>query len=155
MILKNGKRLDGMGDSMPIGSVIEYNGTDIPDGWEIVSESMVAHPEIYSEEETLIGTWLGEPLYRKVVYIIPTEQYATNYMHGASGMKDLVYLGGYYKRLNSAYKNPLPCTYPNWEAYVYDFREEYFSIKFADNTWTSGVEYCYIIIEYTKNSEGV
>ncbi len=36
MILKNGKRLDGMGDSMPIGSVIEYNGTDIPDGWEIL-----------------------------------------------------------------------------------------------------------------------
>lgn len=36
MILKNGKRLDGMGDSMPIGSVIEYNGTDIPDGWEVL-----------------------------------------------------------------------------------------------------------------------
>lgn len=36
MILKNGKRLDGMGDSMPIGSVVEYNGTDIPDGWEIL-----------------------------------------------------------------------------------------------------------------------
>lgn len=36
MILKNGKRLDGMGDSMPIGSIVEYNGTDIPDGWEIL-----------------------------------------------------------------------------------------------------------------------
>lgn len=36
MILKDGKRLDGMGDSMPIGSIIEYNGTDIPDGWEIL-----------------------------------------------------------------------------------------------------------------------
>lgn len=36
MIIKNGKRLDGMGDSMPIGSIIEYNGTDIPDGWEIL-----------------------------------------------------------------------------------------------------------------------
>ena len=37
MILKNGKRLDGMGDSLPIGSIIEYNGTDIPDGWELVA----------------------------------------------------------------------------------------------------------------------
>jgi hypothetical protein len=36
MILKNGKRLDGMGDSMPIGSIVEYNGTDVPDGWEIL-----------------------------------------------------------------------------------------------------------------------
>ena len=75
--------------------------------------------------------------------------------NAVSGMKDLVYLGGYYKRLDSAFKNPLPCTYPSWEVYVYDFREEYFSIKFAGNTWTSGVEYCYVIIEYTKNSEGV
>lgn len=38
MIIKNGKRMDGMGDSMPIGSIIEYNGTDIPDGWELVEE---------------------------------------------------------------------------------------------------------------------
>ena len=36
MILKNGKRIDGLGDSMPIGSIVEYNGTDIPDGWEIL-----------------------------------------------------------------------------------------------------------------------
>lgn len=36
MILKNGKRLDGMGDSMPIGSIVEYNGIGIPDGWEIL-----------------------------------------------------------------------------------------------------------------------
>lgn len=36
MILKNGKRIDGLGDNMPIGSVIEYNGTDIPDGWEVL-----------------------------------------------------------------------------------------------------------------------
>lgn len=36
MIIRNGKRLDGMGDSMPIGSIVEYNGTDIPDGWEIL-----------------------------------------------------------------------------------------------------------------------
>jgi hypothetical protein len=36
MILKNGKRIDGLGDNMPIGSIIEYNGTDIPDGWEIL-----------------------------------------------------------------------------------------------------------------------
>lgn len=36
MILKNGKRIDGLGDNMPIGSIVEYNGTNIPDGWEIL-----------------------------------------------------------------------------------------------------------------------
>lgn len=63
MILKNGKRLDGMGDSMPIGSVIEYNGTDIPDGWEILPDE---EGDIYSEEEHKIGRWInGKPIYRK------------------------------------------------------------------------------------------
>ncbi len=38
MIIKNGKRIDGLGDSMPIGSIIEYGGTNIPDGWEEVLE---------------------------------------------------------------------------------------------------------------------
>ena len=154
MILKNGKRLDGMGDSMPIGSIIEYNGDSIPEGWEIVTEEeeeIEENTNTYDLEEILIGTWMGQPLYRKVLYVVPAEQYATTYKHNAD-LKDLVYLGGYYKRTGSAYKNPLPCTYPNWEAYVYDFREDYFSLRFADNTWNSGIEHCYIIIEYTKNN---
>lgn len=50
MILKNGKRLDGMGDSMPIGSIVEYNGTDIPDGWEILPGD--ANVYIGAEEPT-------------------------------------------------------------------------------------------------------
>ena len=50
MILKNGKRIDGMGDSMPIGSIIEYNGTDIPDGWEILPGD--ANVYIGAEEPT-------------------------------------------------------------------------------------------------------
>lgn len=70
MILKNGKRIDGMGDSMPIGSIVEYNGTDIPDGWEILPEA--EEKNIYSQEEVRIGTWLGKPLYRKVIQIQPT-----------------------------------------------------------------------------------
>ena len=64
MILKNGKRIDGMGDSMPIGSVIEYNGTDIPDGWEVLPAEGV---EIYSTTETLIGTYANRPLYRIIL----------------------------------------------------------------------------------------
>lgn len=50
MILKDGKRIDGMGDSMPIGSIIEYNGTDIPEGWEILPED--ANVYVGAEEPT-------------------------------------------------------------------------------------------------------
>jgi hypothetical protein len=38
MIIKDGKRIDGLGDSMPIGSIVEIAGMEIPDGWEEVFE---------------------------------------------------------------------------------------------------------------------
>ena len=59
MILKNGKRLDGIGDSMPIGSIIEYNGTDIPDGWEVISEPMNSSKAVFSLNNKTyeLGSW--------------------------------------------------------------------------------------------------
>lgn len=56
MILKNGKRIDGLGDSMPIGSIVEYNGTDIPDGWEQVAESIDNSVAIFSIGEITYET---------------------------------------------------------------------------------------------------
>jgi hypothetical protein len=47
MIIKNGKRLDGMGDSMPIGSIIEFDGTEIPDGYEVVADEVI----LYNNEQ--------------------------------------------------------------------------------------------------------
>lgn len=47
MIIKNGKRLDGMGDSMPIGSIIEFDGTEVPDGYEVVADEVI----LYSNEQ--------------------------------------------------------------------------------------------------------
>lgn len=38
MIIKDGKRIDGLGDSMPIGSIVEIAGMEVPDGWEEVLE---------------------------------------------------------------------------------------------------------------------
>ena len=60
MILKNGKRIDGMGDSMPIGSIIEYNGTDIPDGWEEVIEDNLEDSSMVltiNDKEYNLGSW--------------------------------------------------------------------------------------------------
>lgn len=66
MILKNGKRLDGMGDSMPIGSIVEYNGTDIPDGWELIEETNIGKSLISisggGEKTYTIGAWVWTPL---------------------------------------------------------------------------------------------
>jgi hypothetical protein len=48
--------------------------------------------------------------------------------------------------------NPLPCTYPAWEAYLYDLKGATYSMRFSDNTWNSGIDHCYVVIEYTKNN---
>lgn len=47
MILKNGKRVDGIADALPIGSIIEYDGNIIPDGYEIVADEVI----LYNNEQ--------------------------------------------------------------------------------------------------------
>jgi len=57
MIIKDGKRIDGLGDSMPIGSIIEYDGTNVPDGWEVLTEN--ANVYVGSEQPTEEqGIWI-------------------------------------------------------------------------------------------------
>lgn len=59
MILKNGKRIDGIGDSMPIGSIIEYNGMEIPDGWEQFEEELNSSTAVFSLDNKTydLGSW--------------------------------------------------------------------------------------------------
>lgn len=86
MILKNGKRVDGIADALPIGSVIEYNGTDIPDGWEVLPEEPNIDNSKYETQEHRIGTWIdGKPLYRKTISF--TTSWNTSYEF-AHGIKD-------------------------------------------------------------------
>lgn len=55
------------GDTLPIGSEVDYTGTDIPAGWEVVDS--------YSTSEVNTGqTWIdGKPIYRKVIDITDTK----------------------------------------------------------------------------------
>lgn len=50
-------------DELPVGSVIDFDGTDIPAGWEEVEAT-----DNYSTEETFTGKyWIdGKKIYRKV-----------------------------------------------------------------------------------------
>ena len=51
-------------DALPIGSVLLYDGENIPEGYEEVRDYIPT----YSTEETKVGTWIdGKPLYRKVL----------------------------------------------------------------------------------------
>lgn len=53
-------------DGLPVGSEIDFDGTEIPDGFVQVDD-----PSIYSSEEVVIGTWFGKKLYRKTLYKSP------------------------------------------------------------------------------------
>ena len=52
---------NAVGDTLPIGAIVEYDGTTVPTNWEKVND--------YSTEEVKTGeTWIdGKPIYRKVV----------------------------------------------------------------------------------------
>ena len=52
-------------DALPVGSIIDYSGTTVPEGYEEVPD-----PSVYSTEEKVIGTWIdGKPIYRKTFYL--------------------------------------------------------------------------------------
>ena len=131
------------------------------DGYKIYTKNKLGtYDKIYDSTETdqytyaerRIGTWVnGEPLYRKVIKVVPAAQHYTDYPHGIErGPKDMIKFYGYYRRTSSQYMNPLPCTYPAWEAYLYDLKGATYSMRFSDNVWNSGIDYCYVVIEYTK-----
>lgn len=52
---------NAVGDTLPIGTIVEYDGTTVPTNWEKVND--------YSTEEVKTGeTWIdGKPIYRKVI----------------------------------------------------------------------------------------
>lgn len=57
-----GNRIDAMGgDSLPIGAIFDYDGNTVPSGYEEVQDD-----NVFSSEETVIGTWFDKPLYRRV-----------------------------------------------------------------------------------------
>lgn len=54
---------NAVGDTLPIGAIVEYDGTTVPTNWEKVND--------YSTEEVRTGkTWIdGKPLYRKTIVL--------------------------------------------------------------------------------------
>ena len=63
---KNGEWKDigfKVADTLPVGSIVDFNGSEVPSGWEEVTDT-----KIYTEEEQVVGAWIdGKPLYRKVL----------------------------------------------------------------------------------------
>ena len=130
-------------DTMPIGSEVEYDGNEVPLGWEKVDNEPV-----YSDTETVCGTWIdGKPIYRKVFNITSPQQSNTDYVDVSSlNIDKVVNLTGFYK--NSSGFFPIP---------LYDSASSYAVFFVSSSNYIRGriwsADYAYIILEYTKTTD--
>ena len=80
-------------DNLPIGTIVNYDGEEIPYGYEEVEDYL----PIYSNKEKVVGTWVdGTPIYRSFVSGRFTETYADSYWYTPkiNGCKRIVDYGG-------------------------------------------------------------
>lgn len=147
-------------DELPIGTVVKYNGAEVPDGWEEVVEEP---REIYIASETVIGTWLGKPLYRMVIKsettVIPNE-----FNTGVTNIDDLVTSRFQVKQSTSkdACWRPIP-----W-IYNINRNDEYGEATWAGGWYLNGdtgvlytqvgsnlssIQKYIIVLEYTKTTD--
>lgn len=138
-------------DTLPIGTIVDYDGDEVPDGWEEVDET-----DDYSTEETLTGKhWIdGKPIYRKVFEYtnLPaggTREIEANISNigNVIGMEGIGEFSGYFRPINTVSCNNVNEQVSFW--YVKSTNK--IIIKAGINT---GANYCYtklhIIMEYTK-----
>jgi len=79
------------GDTLPIGSEVDFDGQEVPAGWEETTD-----PNEYSTSEIVIGKWIdNKPLYRKTYYISALGN-ATSVMQplNISNLEDIVSIKG-------------------------------------------------------------
>ena len=81
----------GGGDTIPVGSEFNYDGTTVPEGFEQVSD-----PKSYSTEEQRIGTWIdGKPIYRKYLsFNLSTTIIYNDYKHNISDIDYIIKVEG-------------------------------------------------------------
>ena len=130
------------GDTLPIGTIVDYDGETVPAGYEEVEET-----EDYSTSETNTGKkWIdGKPIYRKVI--------TGNVSDGsiAHGLSDVNFVNAYgYFIANSGAFMPLPTLRVNYNNYSVGLYVTATNIMFDKGTDAAGT--VYITLEYTKTT---
>lgn len=130
------------GEVLPVGAEIDFEGTDIPTGWEETTD-----PESYSTDEVKTNkTWIdGKPIYRKVINFG-----ARTYSNGTN-------------TINHNISNFDTITFPKFVVKMYDnWYERWETIKDVSiNSSTIiirtsialTVQDSFIILEYTKTTD--
>jgi hypothetical protein len=138
-------------DTLPVGTEIDYDGQDIPEGWVEVDD-----PNVYSTSETRIGTWLGKPLYRKVLSdtlpdVTTTGTTATKNVDIGSNI-DLAFVSGGY--IHSRYGLNFQSTYfSNDGTAINCYITSDKKLRLSSNNDNYNGSTANIIVHYTKTTD--
>ena len=130
-------------DSMPVGTQVEYTGTDIPNGWEQVND--------YSTTEIDTGKkWIdGKPIYRKVINDTTSSSSDQTMLSTITNLDYCISIKGIL--VDSGYSIVIP-SYVNSNNYtncaMTDGKKPYLSVSngYRSKAFT-------LIIEYTKTTD--
>lgn len=144
--LKNGQPFS---ESLPLGTIVKYDGNTVPDGYERVDEL----PE-YSTDETICGTWIdGKPIYRRIVSGNRSGQAETSISYSNWNVDELVDIKPIIYSNNNDYYYNSPY-YANSD----DYWRIYTNLNYKNININCGSNYpgrtgkYILVIEYTKSS---
>lgn len=135
-------------DTLPIGTIVDYDGEEVPEGWEEVAD--------YSTEEVKTNkVWIdGKPIYRAVIYyenVIPTSDVHAipNYIKNVDEIIKFESL--FYQNTNKQYEGPYYVSSADFFRCVLRLENNDFVIQRGSrNSDTNKVK---IILEYTKTTD--
>ena len=142
------------GDTLPIGSEVDYTGTDVPAGWEVVDS--------YSTSEVNTGqTWIdGKPIYRasKVIDNISTYNAFVSSGLTISNIDNVISIKNTFRR-NLGTNNyvwyevgNLTETQVN-QNYITSVRIASGDVQYLVNASSYSVDKIIVTIEYTKTTD--
>lgn len=139
-------------DSLPVGSVIDFDGDTVPTGYKEVTD-----PKAYSTEERVVGTWTdGRPVYQKCFSATNLATGLISIKHNISNLDILVNGYGSFVR-NDNVKGIIP--YISTTDITYNFAINdinattlYLTVGTKLTGSSLGIKNAYIILEYTKST---
>lgn len=131
-----------------VGELSDLDTTDKSSIVNAINE--LVEQNTYSTTETVIGTWLGKPLYRKVIDMgaLPNAT-AKDVQHNISNIDNVVHIYGWAYRSSDNFRIPLPFTSPDVSANaLLGVLGNY--VRITTGTDRSSFAVSYAILEYTK-----
>lgn len=135
-------------DTLPIGSIVEYDGDTVPEGYEEVVDE-----NVYSTEEQKIGVWIDKkPVYKKTIETTCSQ--LENELNSI-GIKLMIDIKG---SAESKYDHIMPINasnpeFPNYKFDVWQLKTGYYVDVYYNSSYYGDSNYVVCTVEYTKKTD--